>query len=504
MLHKVLMTLAGALAGAGLLSCAQQPKPLEVARGTVITGVTVVDTRTGALQPGANVVLDEGRIQAITTRPVRLSGGVRTVEGQGQYLVPGYLDMHTHALPTAAQPTQDLTVLLARGVTGIREASGSPQLLAQARQHNATVLSGQGTGPEVLMLPTGLFAGQAPTEPRARQFVRERLAEGSNYVKLVGGPPPAFLAAIDEARKQGSHAAGHTILPVSALTTSNAGLRSFEHLGAGMGLVLDCSREESAIRSAALATPVPPPSQVINPRIFDGKAHAPFYQRIVDSFDPARCQTLSEAFVRNGSWQTVTLIRLRTQAFGADPAYLHDPNLKYVDKTRVALWSTIAAQYAAAVPPPAQQTLQSFYALQRRTVGLMQQHGVKILAGSDLGGGWVVPGFSLHQEFAELAAAGLTPLQVLQATTLHGAQFTGRESTMGSVEPGKNADLVLLEANPLTDVAHLGRISAVFLRGRHFPAAELDKMLADVAARYAAEPARQVSLRADPNHPPHN
>lgn len=504
MFQKILMPLAAVLSSAGLLSCAQYLQPLEIARGTVITGVTVVDTRTGALQTNANVVLDEGRIQTVTTRPIRLNGGVHTVDGQGKYLVPGYLDMHTHALPTAAQPTRDLTVLLAKGVTGIREASGSPQLLVEARRHNAVVQSGQGAGPEVLMLPTGLLAGQAPTEPRARQFARERLAEGSAYVKVVGGPPSAFLAAIDEARRQGSHAAGHTILPVSALVTSNAGFRSFEHLGAGMGLVLDCSSEEAAIRAAALATPVPLPTQVINPRIFDGKTHAPFYQRIIDTFDTAKCKTLADAFLRNDSWQTVTLIRLRTQAFGADPVYLNDPNLKYVDKTRLALWNTIAAQYSAAVPAPAQQTLQSFYALQRRTVGLMQLQGVKILAGSDLGGGWVIPGFSLHQEFAELASAGLTPLQVLQATTLHGAQFVGREATMGSVEPGKQADLVMLDANPLTDVAHLGRISAVFLRGRHFPAADLEKMLAEVAAGYAAEPARQVSMRADPDHPPHN
>lgn len=499
MLHRVLMVLAGALAGTGLLSCAQQPQSLEVARGTVITGVTVVDTRTGTLQHGANVVLEEGRIQTVTTRPIRLVGrNVRSVDGQGQYLVPGYLDMHTHALPNPALANSDLSVLLAKGVTGLREASGSPQLLAMARQHNAAVQSGQGTGPEVLMLPTGLFAGQAPTEPRARQFVRDRVSEGSDYIKLVGGPPQAYLAAIDEARKQGSHAAGHTILPLSGLAISNAGFRSFEHLGAGMGLVLDCAREESAIRAAALATPVQPPTQVINPRIFDGQAHAPFYQRIIDSFDPAKCQTLSEAFVRNGSWQTVTLIRLRTQAFGADPAYLNDPNLKYVDKTRIALWNTIAAQYTATVPAPAQQTLQSFYALQRRMVGMMQQYGVKILAGSDLGGGWVIPGFSLHQEFAELAAAGLTPLQVLQAATLNGAQFVGREGTMGTVEPGKQADLVLLEANPLIDVAHLGR------RGKYFPAAELDKMLADAAHRYTAEPAKKVSSLADSSHPPHN
>lgn len=113
-------------------------------------------------------------------------------------------------------------------------------------------------------------------------------------------------------------------------------------------------------------------------------------------------------------------------------------------------------------------------------------------------GGWLVPGFSLHQEFAELRAAGLTPLQVLQAATLTGAQFAGREYTPGTVEPGKWADLVLLDANPLEDVRNLGRIASVVLRGRHFPRAKLDRMLQQVAAGYAAQAPWPQAALEDP------
>ena len=134
----------------------------------------------------------------------------------------------------------------------------------------------------------------------------------------------------------------------------------------------------------------------------------------------------------------------------------------------------------------------------------MQQAGVKILAGSDLGGGWVIPGFSLHQEFRELAAAGLSPLQVLQATTLNGARFAGREATMGTVEQGKNADLVLLNGNPIADVANLHQVNAVFLRGKYYSRVALDKLLADVATGYAAQAAQPLATRVDPDHPPHN
>jgi Imidazolonepropionase and related amidohydrolases len=121
---------------------------------------------------------------------------------------------------------------------------------------------------------------------------------------------------------------------------------------------------------------------------------------------------------------------------------------------------------------------------------LLKQNGVKMLAGSDTAviANWCIPGFSLHQEFALLAASGLSPLEILQMTTLNGAQFLGREATMGTVDQGKNADLVLLDANPIADVANLDKISAVFLKDKYYSRVALDKLLSDVAAAYAAQP----------------
>ena len=487
-----------------LLSCAQPPRAALVDRGIVIRDVNVVGTRDGSLLRGVTVVLDGGTIKSITTSPVLASGSAQSVDGAGRYLVPGFLDMHTHAAETLTSSPSDFPVLLANGITGIREASGTPALIAAVQRHNAAVPTGASIGPEVLMMPSIIYAGQAPTEEGARQFVRQRLAEGADFIKIAGGPPTAFLAVIDEARKQGSHAAGHMSLAVSAAATSNAGYRSMEHLGAGMGWLLDCSSDEASIRAQALAARVPPPTQVINPRIGDGNAHAALYQRIIDTYDSAKCAQLAQLFARNCTWQAVTLIRLRTQAFGNDAAFRNDPNLRFVDKARVALWRQIAGQFGSAVAPSAQTTLQSFYGLQRSSVKLMQDNGVKIITGSDLGGGWVVPGFSLHQEFGELRAAGLSPLQVLQAATLHGAEFAGKAATMGSVEVGKLADLVLLDANPLEDSKNLDRIAAVFMRGKHFSRSALDKMLEEVAAGYAAQPQRPVAALNDPSHPPHN
>lgn len=493
-----------ALGAALVAACGGDSDTFPVSQGTVIQNATVVNTRDGSLQRGMSVIVDGGKIQQITPLPVQVNGSsVTLVDGTGKYVVPGFLDMHTHAGSTLANSPNDFSVLVAHGVTGIREAGGSPELIQAIHQQNAAVAAGTADAPEVLMMPSTIFAGQAATDPAARQFVVDRLAEGADFIKAVGGAPAAFLAVIDEAKKRGTHAAGHLPVAVSSLAASNAGYHSFEHLGAGIGVLLDCSSDTDAIRAAALATTVPPPVSVINPRIYDGNPYGPYYQRVIDTYDAAKCATLAQAFVKNDSWQTVTLIRHKTADFGNDPMFTQDPNLKYVDKTRVAQWQSFAAQYATGVTAQNQKTLQDFYALQLKAVKLMKDNGVRILAGSDLGGGWVIPGVSLHQEFRELAAAGLTPLEVLQATTLSGAQFAGREATMGTVEKGRNADLVLLDGDPVADVANLDKVSAVFLRGKYYSRTALDKLLFDVAAGYAAQPQQPLSTLIDPTHPPH-
>ena len=489
-----------ALAAAIVVACGGGDT-VYVQSGTVIQNATIVDTKDGSTTTGMSVVVDGGKIQQITGSGVQVTGTAVALDATGKYIVPGYLDMHTHASNSLSHPPGDFPVLLANGVTGVREASGSPALLQAVHVQNAAIAAGTVDAPEVLMMPTAIFAGQASTDATARQFVRDRKAEGAEFIKATGGNPTTFLAVIDESIKQGTHAAGHLIPAVSALDSSNAGYHSFEHLGAGMGLVLDCASDEANIRAGVVANPIVPPApNAINPRLYDGNQWAQYYQRIMDTYSDAKCQSLAKAFVKNNTWQAVTMIRLKTQDFGETAAFRQDPNLQYVDKTRRALWESIAQQYQSTVTPANRAVLQKYYTLQLKVVKMLQDNGVKIMAASDLGGGLVIPGFSLHQEFKELAAAGLTPLQVLQATTINGARFVGREATMGSVEAGKNADLVLLDANPLDDVANLDKVSAVFLRGKYYSRSALDKILANVSSAYATQPLRELWTALDPTH----
>ena len=155
-----------------------------------------------------------------------------------------------------------------------------------------------------------------------------------------------------------------------------------------------------------------------------------------------------------------------------------------------------------AFPASVIATFQQYYAQQQVLTRVLKQNGASLLAGSDTAtqANWVIPGFSLHQEFRELASAGLSPLEILQMTTLNGAEFLNRQATMGTVDAGKNADLVLLDANPVLDVANLGKIAGVVLKGKYFSKAALEKQKADVADAYSKLTIQTVAASVEPPH----
>ena len=489
----------------GLAACANRADDaLEVTTGTVLRNATIVNTRDGSLARGMTIVIEGGKIQRVTaSTTVRTSGAAVSVDATGKYVVPGFLDMHTHAMQAADRDPSFWPLLIANGVTGIREMGGSAALIKRAKKLNADRAAGLVVAPEIVLIPGDIFVGRVAAPDLAAAQVRLQKAEGADFIKIVNSSREVTLSILAEARKQGLGVSGHLPPAVSAEEASNAGWRAVEHLGAGLGILLGCSTDEASIRSAVLrgegAKPPFPPTYISNPLLYSA-LDAPFYRRITQTFDEGKCQSLAKVLAKNETWQVPTLIRLRTMEFSGSLLYRTDPNLVYVDKTTRALWEGLGRQYADQLVPDAVTAFQAYYGLQQRLTNLLKRNGVKILAGSDLGGIWVIPGFSLHQEFHELATAGLSPLEVLQATTLNAAEFLHRETTMGTVDQGKDADLVLLDANPIVDVANLDKISAVLVNGRYFPRQSLDKMKIGVAEAYASQPLKSLSDATDPTH----
>jgi len=499
----LIATTLAVAAVAALASCASGTAAIDVASGTVLQDVTVVDTRDGSLAAHRDVVLDGGKIVRIAPAgSVHVGGAAQAVPAAGQYLVPGFLDMHTHAVPMADKTPPPWPLLIANGITGIREMAGSPELIARAHKLNADSAAGRVDAPEVLAIPGPLIVG-ARTPEEGVQMVQQTKAMGGDFVKLISATHDASLAVLDEAKKQNLVVAGHLSASLSTADSMRAGWHSIEHLGATPGMLLDCSTDDAAVRDMFLNHGAKPaaftPLFVVSPLLFQG-ANAPFYQRIVDTYSEQKCSALDKLSLETGTWQVPTLMRLKGLEESSSAEFLNDPNLIYVDRTTRGLWTKLGKQWASEMPASTTATFNQYFELQRRQVRQMLRDGVPMLAGSDLGGIWVVPGFSLHKEFRELASDGFTPLQVLQATTLSGATYLHREATMGTVEEGKNADLVLLTGNPIADAANLDTVAAVFLKGRYFPRQALDAMERGVADAYAKQPLQEVSAVVDMSH----
>jgi imidazolonepropionase-like amidohydrolase len=465
-------------------------------RPLMLRNVIIVDTKDGALTPSVDVLVSDGVIAAITTTDPDPAGAlsltdVEVVDGSGKYLIPGLLDMHAHPL-TEKHPVGDLELMLANGVTGFRQMSGSPQLL---RERSAGTLPLPADSPGVVALPGALLTPlNAGTIPDAVAAIRDQAAAGADFIKVALITPHVFFPAVAEARKLGIPVAGHLPAGIDVERASRAGIKAIEHLGPGLTIIAGCSTDEVSLAEAIGALPglrlpsVKLPFMdrillrvlrkvVISPLNRSTPAEIEILQQAVDTFSEERAADLAGQFAENGTWQVPTLIRLRTQHLCDAPEFRQDPDLQYMAKSTTQSWQDAASTFTTKFPPLSRATFRAAYDVLLRMTKIFNDGGVKMLAGSDsVGAAWEVPGPSLHREFDELARAGVPPLRILQMTTVDAAEFLGTTSTMGTVDVGKNADLVLLDANPVAAAANLHQISAVIRRGRHYSSADLTRL----------------------------
>jgi imidazolonepropionase-like amidohydrolase len=442
------------------------PQPLA------ITHVTVIDATGGPSQLDMTVVTSGNRISDLgKTGRVAIPKDAVVVDGSGQFLIPGLWDMHCHLVGV-----ESLGLFVANGVTGVREMGNYPQLVFSLREETA---KGTRLGPRMVAAgkivdgpkPVWPFSVAAGNETEGRAAVTSVKREGSDFVKVYSKlPREAYFAILDEAKKQGLAAAGHLPLAVSAAEASDAGQKCMEHL---IGLLLACSTKEADLRKEAIEGVTK--TEDVASRILGIRTQI----QAADTYSEEKAAALFARFVKNGTWQCPTLTVLRSLAYLDDKDFTNDSRLKYVSPfvKSALLWK----------PNSQSQDLADRKRLFNRYLELvraMHRAKVSFLAGTDTPNPYCFPGFSLSDELTLLVKAGLTPMEALQAATYNPAKYFGTLKDAGTVEKGKFADLVLLEADPLTDIRHTQKIAAVVLRGRLLPKETLQKTLADVEAGY--------------------
>lgn len=449
---------------------------LVSAQSLIIRNVTVIDATGAAPRRKMSVGVAQGRITAIAKK-LKTARGIEVIDAKGKFLIPGLWDMHIHLGP----PDIFFPLLVANGITGVREMfDGIPlPVIRQWRSRSDVpriVAPGFIDGPPILWsgapLPIGAFAVGTPEQAR---FAVDQIAHaGADFIKVYSSiPREAYFALAAEARAIGIPFAGHVPEAVSPMEAAAAGQRSQEHL---LQILESCSTHENELRAHRVATMLD--------KSMSGEARMrllAFGDADVSDYSEQKASALFQTFVRDGVWQTPTLVVLSGFARARDQDFINDPRRKYLPKSWTDQWDPRQTSFLKDLSPADYDALNArIHLLLRRhekLVGDMQRAGVEFLAGTDANGANpVLPGFGLHEELALLVASGLTPMEALQCATRNAARYFGH-ADFGTIEVGKSADLVLLNANPLEDIGNTEKIEAVVLRGRYFSRSDLDQML---------------------------
>jgi imidazolonepropionase-like amidohydrolase len=463
-----------------LISCSS-PQPPSLA----ITHVTVIDVTGAPPQPDSTVVIAESRITAVgPSSSLHLPRGTRVIDASGKFLIPGLADMHVH-LTGAGEPAGSrefiLPLLIANGITTVRDMGGSVVLLKQLRQE---IASGDRIGPQIFLTGPYLDGDPPYFQPSivvrnaqdATAAVQQLKSDGVDFIKVQSRLQPAAYFAIAEAsRRAGMRYVGHVPDAISAREASSAGQSSIEHL---TGVLLACSTREDELRHRQLAAP--PAHGSVNQSLERLRS---WQQDLLDSYSNEKAAQLFQTFVANHTWQAPTFPLLIHLAFLTPETDLaNDPRRKYVPASVRKIWDA-GRQDSLANQGPAE--FQMRRELMKRSLSLFKQMyvaGVPVMAGTDTTAPNVFPGFALHEDLLYFGQAGLSPLEALQAATVKPAEFLGRGAEQGTIAPGKRADLVLLNANPLDDIRNTQKIDAVIVNGKLLHRGDLDAFLAKVAA----------------------
>jgi len=447
-------------------------KPVSESRVLIFTHVTVIDATGAPAKPDMTVVISGDRIMKLgKTGTVHLPKDAITVDARGKFLIPGLWDMHVHEWNKEVF----FPLFIANGITGVRDMF-SP--LPPLKQWRAEIAAGTTLGPHILAAgiivdgpkplcaPCSIAVGNPDEGRKAVLTVKEM---GSDSIKVYSlMPRDAYFAIAGEAKRQNMVFAGHVPEFVSAAEASDAGQKSIEHL---TGILVACSAKEAELRKEN--------EERLQTLGFLRNTFTVEQDAALDSFDEKKAAALFARFVRNGTWMSPTLSVLRTQAFIADLDLQNDLRLKYIPKfLKTQFWVDPYGvnDRTAADNAQAKRVFQK----QLEVVGMMKRAGVEFIAGTDTANPYVFPGFSLHEELALLVQAGFTPMEALQAATRDPARYLGRLDSVGTIQKGKLADLVLLDASPLVDIHNTQKINSVVVGGKLLSRIELDKMLSTV------------------------
>lgn len=418
-----------------------------------VVNASIVDVGAGTVAPEMTVLIDGGTIASIgASKTTPVPPGVQTIDGRGQFVIPGLWDMHVHL---SYARSNALLTLAATGVTTVRDVGSD---LSEIDRWRGRIEAGALVGPSIIRAGPILNGREfnryqlaITNAGDAKATVRALQKAGVDLIKVHRQTGrEAYFAAIEEAKRLGLPLIGHVPVTITPAEASNAGQTMIEHaqtlfegtFAAGLTRGADVPAAIRAWRSSPAA------------------------------------EALFATLVRNNTMVDPTL---STEVHATRwLEHRPDPHDQYLAASGVR---ETEEMYKGQRENAAQQAAGRKLLLVEliAVVGQMHRAGVRIVTGTDMSAGIVHPGFSLHEELELLVQAGLTPADALRAATINPARLYPRTNA-GEIAVGRRADLILIDTNPLDDIRNTQRIRSVILRGRAFDRKALDALLAESAA----------------------
>ena len=431
--------------------------------GTAITNVTVIDALNGVCE-NRTVVFDGDQITAVTPSDTAPSVA-ETIDGSGKFLIPGLWDFHVHLTYDERCTNSMPALFLSYGITSVRDTGGLMHkmlpIVERMRTQDAIAPRVFFAGP----LLDGNFVvydgesrpeiGVRNTTPDdARTMIRNLKEQDVDFIKIYELVSPAvFEAMVETANKLGLPIDSHVPLSMRAWTAGPA-VDSIEHL---RNIELDCASNAPELHETRLAL-------LENPEGLSGadlrsSLHSLQRMPTIANYNESRCDQTLETLL-----STTQVPTLRLGALNLAPPFYRDDWQDALSRIREDAregWSELAANIAE--NPAGDFTAYGEWAL--FLTGRMHDRGIPIGAGTDTPIFVVVPGYSLHTELEMLVRAGLSPLEAIRSATIRPAEFFSIDDEMGTIDTGRRADLVLLDANPLENIANTKQIAAVVSKG---------------------------------------
>lgn len=420
-----------------------------------------------------NVIIRNGVIAEIgDANRIKIPRGAQRIDGTGKYLIPGLTDMHVHLFTDDEFPDHlaedEFKIMIAYGVTTIRLMIGTPeQLVLRRKSASEEILA-----PTIYAASPHLTGRKQPnayvvtTEAEARDAVRKSKQDGYDFIKVTTFlKPDVYEAIVDEARKQNIRVVGHADSRSVGLARALKARQQIEHLDSYLEALL-------------------PENAPVKGSVSDIYLYNPKNWESLDHLDESKIPELARLTVQSNPFLTPTL-HLFKFTFGkgrTEESFKAQPDLRFYPQKIVDLWMGVSKKYLATAAPLEKR--EKYIRIRDKIVKAIHDAGGHVMAGSDTPEWLLLYGYTLHLELIDLRDAGLSNYAALEAATRNPALFFGTIDKTGTIEKGKRADLVLLEADPLDDIANTQKRAGVMLKGKYYSQPEMDKWLDEIAPRF--------------------